>query len=39
MPVMQESVGTMDASVSEIQDQFNRILEYTQGYSIVSVYT
>ena len=36
MPLTQESVGTINASVSEIQDQFNRILEYTQGYSIVS---
>ena len=36
MPLTQEPVGTINASVSEIQDQFNRILEYTQGYSIVS---
>lgn len=36
MPLTQESIEIMDTSVSEIQEQFNHILEYTQGYSIVS---
>ena len=36
MPFTQESIEIMNPSVSEIQDQFNHILEYTQGYSIVS---
>ena len=36
MPFTQESIEIMNTSVSEIQDQFNHILEYTQGYSIVS---
>ena len=36
MPFTQESIENMNPSVSEIQDQFNHILEYTQGYSIVS---
>ena len=36
MPLTQESIENMDTSVSEIQKQFNHILEYTQGYSIVS---
>ena len=35
MPFTQESIEIMNPSVSEIQDQFNHILEYTQGYSIV----